>query len=32
MTAAVTIAMNIGVFLSATDLDEVYTQPAREFG
>jgi predicted Rossmann-fold nucleotide-binding protein len=24
--------MNIGVFLSATDLDELYTQPTREFG
>jgi uncharacterized protein (TIGR00730 family) len=24
--------MNIGVFLSASDLDEPYTQPTREFG
>jgi predicted Rossmann-fold nucleotide-binding protein len=24
--------MNIGVFLSASDLDELYTQPTREFG
>lgn len=24
--------MNIGVFPSVTDLDELYTQPTREFG
>jgi predicted Rossmann-fold nucleotide-binding protein len=24
--------MNIGVLLSASDLDELYTQPTREFG
>lgn len=32
MTATAPTAMNIGVFLSAGDLDELYTRPTREFG
>jgi hypothetical protein len=32
MTAAAPTAMNIGVLLSVSDLDELYAQPTREFG
>jgi len=32
MTAPAPTAMNIGAFLSVSDLDALYTQPTREFG
>lgn len=32
MTATAPTAMNIGAFLSVSDLDELDTQPTREFG